>query len=232
MSPGLVLLCVAFPSFSLLYKIDENTLSDFQVKVYGNQWYWNYEYSKCFDYAFSSDYLFRYPAEKLMIFAPVTFLESYMTPDSVNKGWIDTKPPREGYYRGRYYYADLFRLLEVTENVSVPETKKLRLLITATDVLHSWAVPSLGIKLDACPGRLNEISVAIKRLGYFYGQCSEICGSNHAFMPININFTCAEDFMFWARNRTYGNTDDLLTGYVRRIPIISRAYLKTSLEFI
>jgi len=62
----------------------------------------------------------------------------------------------------------------------------VRAMVTAADVLHSWAVPSLGIKLDACPGRLNQTSLFIKREGLYYGQCSELCGVNHGFMPIGI----------------------------------------------
>jgi cytochrome c oxidase subunit 2 len=77
-----------------------------------------------------------------------------------------------------------FRLLEVDNRVVVPTNSHIRVLITASDVLHSWAIPSLGIKLDACPGRLNQTSMFIKREGVFYGQCSEICGIGHGFMPI------------------------------------------------
>ena len=77
-----------------------------------------------------------------------------------------------------------FRLLEVDNRIVVPVNSHIRVLITASDVLHSWAIPSLGVKLDACPGRLNQTSMYIKREGVFYGQCSEICGIGHGFMPI------------------------------------------------
>ena len=76
------------------------------------------------------------------------------------------------------------RLLEVDNRLKLPIKKQFRLFITASDVLHSWAVPSLGLKLDACPGRLNQVALWIKRKGVYYGQCSEICGINHGFMPI------------------------------------------------
>lgn len=76
------------------------------------------------------------------------------------------------------------RLLEVDNQVVFPVQTHIRLLITSADVLHSWAVPSLGVKMDACPGRLNQVALYITRPGTFYGQCSEICGINHAFMPI------------------------------------------------
>jgi len=77
-----------------------------------------------------------------------------------------------------------FRLLEVDNRVILPIFTHIRLLVTAADVLHSWAVPSFGIKIDACPGRLSQVSLFLKRPGVYYGQCSEICGVNHGFMPI------------------------------------------------
>jgi len=82
--------------------------------------------------------------------------------------------------------AGYFRLLETNKRVILPTETHLRLLVTAADVLHSWTVPSFGLKIDACPGRLNQISLFIKRSGLFFGQCSEICGVNHGFMPIAI----------------------------------------------
>ncbi len=78
------------------------------------------------------------------------------------------------------------RLLEVTQHLVVPINTRIRLIVTSADVLHSWAVPSLGIKIDACPGRLNQVSTKIFRRCILYGQCSEICGVNHAFMPIKV----------------------------------------------
>jgi len=78
------------------------------------------------------------------------------------------------------------RLLEVDNPLIVPEQIYLRFLITSVDVLHAWSVPSLGIKVDAVPGRLNQVCLILKRTGEFYGQCSEICGINHGFMPIKV----------------------------------------------
>lgn len=79
------------------------------------------------------------------------------------------------------------RLLEVDAPVYLPIRTHIRVIITASDVLHSWAIPSLGVKCDAVPGRLNQLSLFIKRAGTYYGQCSEICGINHGFMPIVIH---------------------------------------------
>nr|YP_009495473.1 cytochrome c oxidase subunit II [Toxarium undulatum]AWQ64120.1 cytochrome c oxidase subunit II [Toxarium undulatum] len=80
-----------------------------------------------------------------------------------------------------------FRLLETNRRVLLPTNSHLRLLVSAADVLHSWTIPSFGLKVDACPGRLNQLNLFIKRVGVFYGQCSEICGINHGFMPIVIH---------------------------------------------
>lgn len=81
-------------------------------------------------------------------------------------------------------FIGFFRNLETNKRVILPTNTHIRLLVSAVDVLHSWAVPSFGIKVDACPGRLNQTNLFIKRFGVFFGQCSEICGVNHAFMPI------------------------------------------------
>lgn len=90
-----------------------------------------------------------------------------------------------------------FRLLEVDNRVVLPTHTHIRILVTSTDVLHSWAIPSLGIKIDACPGRLNQISTFINRAGVYYGQCSEICGINHGFMPIALEAVNFKDYASW-----------------------------------
>ena len=79
-----------------------------------------------------------------------------------------------------------FRLLETNRRILLPTDTHLRLLVSAADVLHSWTIPSFGVKVDACPGRLNQLNLYIKRTGLFFGQCSEICGVNHGFMPISL----------------------------------------------
>lgn len=89
------------------------------------------------------------------------------------------------------------RLLEVDERVVVPVDTHVRVIITSADVLHSWAVPSIGIKIDAVPGRLNQTSMFVNRPGVFYGQCSEICGANHGFIPIVVQAVNLEDYINW-----------------------------------
>nr|AEQ28314.1 cytochrome oxidase subunit II [Mimus magnirostris] len=91
-----------------------------------------------------------------------------------------------------------FRLLEVDHRVIVPTGSKVRVIVTANDVLHSWAVPSLGVKTDAIPGRLNQTGFLAPRPGVYYGQCSEICGANHSFMPIVVESTPLANFENWS----------------------------------
>nr|WAX39170.1 cytochrome c oxidase subunit II [Anaplecta sp. 5 ZQW-2020]WAX39183.1 cytochrome c oxidase subunit II [Anaplecta sp. 5 ZQW-2020] len=90
-----------------------------------------------------------------------------------------------------------FRLLDVDNRATLPMNSFVRMIITAEDVLHSWTIPSLGIKADATPGRLNQTSFMISRSGVFYGQCSEICGANHSFMPIVIESIPSKLFISW-----------------------------------
>jgi len=89
------------------------------------------------------------------------------------------------------------RLLETDNHVVLPVDTHVRVLVTAADVLHCWAVPSLAVKIDATPGRLNQISLFIKREGTYYGQCSEICGVNHGFMPITVEAVPVDKYISW-----------------------------------
>jgi cytochrome c oxidase subunit 2 len=93
------------------------------------------------------------------------------------------------------------RLLKVDNSVVLPINTHIRVIVTAGDVLHSWALPSLGVKIDAVPGRLNQTSMFIKRKGVFYGQCSEICGVNHGFMPIVIEALPLDEYISWISNK-------------------------------
>lgn len=147
-SPALILVAIAFPSFKLLYLMDEVIDPAITIKAIGHQWYWSYEYS---DYAKQDG-------------STINF-DSYMVPEE------DLE------------IGDL-RLLEVDNKVVVPKETHVRVVVSAADVLHSWAVPSLGIKIDANPGRLNQTAFLADRAGRYYGQCSEICGANHGKMPI------------------------------------------------
>nr|YP_010892882.1 cytochrome c oxidase subunit II [Philypnodon macrostomus]WJQ22651.1 cytochrome c oxidase subunit II [Philypnodon macrostomus] len=91
-----------------------------------------------------------------------------------------------------------FRLLEADHRMVVPTESTVRVMVSAEDVLHSWAVPSLGVKMDAVPGRLNQTAFIASRPGVFYGQCSEICGANHSFMPIVVEAVPLKHFENWS----------------------------------
>lgn len=93
-----------------------------------------------------------------------------------------------------------FRLLDTDNRIIVPFNQIIRILITAADVLHSWTIPSLGIKVDATPGRLNQLNFLINRSRIFFGQCSEICGANHSFIPITIERISLKYFLKWINN--------------------------------
>lgn len=88
-------------------------------------------------------------------------------------------------------------LLDVDNRTTLPYNLNVRILVRSRDVLHSWTVPALGVKVDACPGRLNQLSFLSYRPGIFYGQCSEICGANHRFIPICVEFVSPVDYFWW-----------------------------------
>nr|YP_010688060.1 cytochrome c oxidase subunit II [Torix tukubana]WBR65241.1 cytochrome c oxidase subunit 2 [Torix tukubana] len=93
-----------------------------------------------------------------------------------------------------------YRLLEVDNRMVVPTNLNIRMMLTAADVIHSWTVPALGVKMDAIPGRLNQMTFTILLPGVYYGQCSEICGVNHSFMPIAVEAININDFIKWLKS--------------------------------
>ncbi len=92
-----------------------------------------------------------------------------------------------------------FRLLDVDNRTTLPINTQIRTLVTANDVIHSWTIPRLGVKTDATPGRLNQINFLLRRPGVYYGQCSEICGANHRFIPIVIERVNIKSFISWLK---------------------------------
>lgn len=95
------------------------------------------------------------------------------------------------------------RLLDTDTSIIVPVDTHVRFVVTSNDVIHSFAIPSLGIKIDATPGRLNQVSALIQRTGVYYGQCSELCGINHALMPIKLECVPINDFIEWLGEQEY-----------------------------
>jgi cytochrome c oxidase subunit II len=164
-TPALILILIAFPSFKLLYLMDEVSDPAISVVAEGHQWYWSYQYP---DFLNSDDEFVEF--------------DSYLVPESdLEEGGL--------------------RMLEVDNRVILPELTHVRFIITAADVIHSFACPALGIKCDAYPGRINQISSLANREGVFYGQCSEICGILHSSMPIVIEMKNLEDFLLWLQEQ-------------------------------
>lgn len=175
--PALILMVIAVPSFALLYSVDEVVDPSLTVKIVGHQWYWSYEYS---DYVADAEGADMEEEDGVLSF------DSYMLPeDELTTG-------------------DL-RLLEVDNRMVIPVDTHIRLVVTAADVLHCWTVPSFGVKMDACPGRLNQASLFVERPGVFYGQCSEICGVNHGFMPIAVEVVSMKDYLAWVYSKLYAD---------------------------
>lgn len=164
-SPAIILALIAYPSFKLIYLMDQIMEPAITIKAIGHQWYWSYEYS---DYASQDG-------------TTINFDSIMLAEDELEVGD--------------------FRLLEVTNRVVVPVNTHVRVIVTSADVLHCWAIPSLGVKLDAVPGRLNQTNFLATREGIFYGQCSEICGANHAFMPIVIEVVSLKDYCEYISER-------------------------------
>lgn len=160
-TPAFVLVAIAFPSFKLLYLLDEVISPSLTIKVVGHQWYWSYEYS---DYITENGEAIEF--------------DSYMVPD-----------------------ADLevgqFRVLEVDNPVVIPENTHVRFIVTGADVIHSFAIPSLGVKVDGIVGRLNATSTIAERPGSFYGQCSELCGPYHYAIPILVKVVSIDNYITW-----------------------------------
>ncbi len=160
-TPAVILILIAFPSFKLLYLMDEVSDPSMSVLAEGHQWYWSYQYP---DFLDSNDEFIEF--------------DSYIVPESdLEEGTL--------------------RMLEVDNRVILPELTHVRFIVTAGDVIHSFSCNSLGIKCDAYPGRLNQVSVFVNREGVFYGQCSEICGILHSSMPIVIESVSLEKFLLW-----------------------------------
>lgn len=165
LTPALILVLIAFPSFKLLYLMDEVTDPSMSVLVEGHQWYWSYQYP---DFLNSEEEFIEF--------------DSYLIPESdLEKGEL--------------------RLLEVDNRIILPELTHVRFIVHSGDVIHSFACPSLGVKCDAYPGRLNQFSILINREGTFYGQCSEICGILHSFMPIVIEAVSLEKYLSWLQEQ-------------------------------
>lgn len=186
--PVLILIGIAVPSYKLLYYLDRTAEPDMTIKTIGSQWYWTYEYQ----YKASPD------AADFQEFS----VESRMIKDDELNEYIP-----DG--KGR-------RMLETYNPIVVPTEKNIQLLTTASDVIHSWALPAFGIKKDAVPGRINETWFRVTEPGIYYGQCSEICGIDHAAMPISIYAVPADEYEAWVMCMTVDDSAEKDADYPAR----------------
>lgn len=186
-APVMILVVIAIPSFQLLYAQYDVPEADLTIKATGHQWYWNYEYQAGAQTAQQNaqgDVVQEGAANE----AGQQVAEGAETVEiAFDSTMIPDKDLKEGQPR----------LLAVDNEIVVPVNKVVRVLVTAGDVIHAFAVPSFGIKTDAVPGRLNETWFKAEREGVYYGQCSELCGKDHAFMPIAVRVVSEADYAAW-----------------------------------
>lgn len=177
-----ILVLIAVPSFKLLYLEDTTPPADLVIKVTGHQWYWSYEYPDADNLAFDA------------IMLPAKYFDD---PSPATQAERKQAEAQLAAFLGRSTPPETYRLLDTDTRVVVPVNKVVKLLVTASDVIHSWAMPAFGIKIDAIPGRLNETWFKATKVGTYYGQCSEICGIGHSFMPIVVEVVSEDDFNAW-----------------------------------
>ncbi|GAA0778712.1 cytochrome c oxidase subunit II [Roseibium denhamense] len=175
--PILILVVIAIPSFRLLYKQLDIPEYEMTVKAVGYQWYWGYEYTD----------------ENMN----ELYFDSYMVGDAYDAD-ADLAARTEFAEARGVSVNEVPRLLAVDYEMVVPVDTTVRLQVTAADVIHAFAMPSMGLKIDAIPGRLNETWFRAREEGIYYGQCSELCGTLHAFMPLAIRVVSKEQYEQWA----------------------------------
>ncbi|MCG8504526.1 MAG: cytochrome c oxidase subunit II [Sphingomonadales bacterium] len=181
--PIIILVVIFFPSMKLLYLQDEIPEADIVIQATGHQWYWSYQYPDHGGIEFDS------------IMLPVEYWDEDRGPE-VEAQRQAAVADISAMLGGREI-AEIERLLDTDTRVVVPINKVVKVLVTASDVIHSWTIPAFGFKIDAVPGRFNETWFKATELGTFYGQCSELCGIRHAFMPIVVEVVTEEEFAAW-----------------------------------
>jgi cytochrome c oxidase subunit 2 len=171
--PIIILVFIGAFSLPVLFKQQEIPAADITIKVTGNQWYWSYEY---IDEGFAFD--------SFMIGAPATGGDYRLTPE-VEQQLVDA-----GYSRDEF-------LLATDTAIVLPVGKIIVMQVTGSDVIHSWTIPSFGVKQDAVPGRLAQLWFKPETEGVFFGQCSELCGIAHAYMPITVKVVSEAEYAAW-----------------------------------
>jgi cytochrome c oxidase subunit 2 len=180
--PIVVLIAMIPPSLSLLFKQQEIPTADITIKATGNQWYWTHEYV---DEGFEFD--------SYMIGHPATLADS--DADQAYK----KSPAVLAALKEAGYNEDEF-LLATDTAVVIPVNKTIVVQVTGSDVIHAWAIPAFGVKQDAVPGRLAQLWFKAEKEGVYFGQCSELCGKEHSYMPITVKVVSEDDYEVWLEN--------------------------------
>ena len=184
LGPILILVFIGAFSLPVLFKQQEIPEGDVVIKVVGNQWYWTYEYVD-HDFAFDS-YLLGHPATLDEGARPADAdVTAFVLDDAMRAKLADA-----GYGEDEW-------LLATDTAVVVPVGKIIVMQVTASDVIHSWTIPSFGVKQDGVPGRLAELWFQADKEGIYFGQCSELCGKDHAYMPITVKVVSEEAYEEW-----------------------------------
>lgn len=182
--PVLILVIIGIPSMKLLYYVDKTPNPEMTLKATAHQWYWSYEL----------------PDQKVESFDSRPIWDgTKQTQEQIDAALKDASP------NWIHKSEQPLRLLEVDNRLVLPVGTQVRVYTTSTDVIHSFAMPSLGVRKDSVPGRLNETWLMIEKEGVYYGQCSQICGTGHAFMPIVIEAVSKEKFAQWVAKKTGGD---------------------------
>jgi len=182
--PIVILVFIGAFSLPVLFKQQEIPEADLTIKVTGYQWYWGYEYV---DEGFEFD--------SYMLGSPATLSETDR-PDDANVTPFVLDEHMESKLIDAGYSRDEF-LLATDTSVVVPVGKTVVMQVTAADVIHAWTIPAFGVKQDAVPGRLAELWFNADKEGIYFGQCSELCGFYHAYMPITVKVVSEEAYAAW-----------------------------------
>ena len=185
--PVFILLGIAVFSLPELFRQQEIPEGDVNIKVTGYQWYWGYEYT---DHGFEFD--------SNMLGAPATLDSDVRAADADVRPYVldaamEAKLSDAGYSRDEF-------LLATDTAVVVPVNKVVVMTVTGGDVIHSWTIPAFGVKQDGVPGRIAQLWFKPKQEGVYFGQCSELCGKDHAYMPITVKVVSEEAYTSWLKN--------------------------------
>jgi cytochrome c oxidase subunit 2 len=190
--PVLILVVIAIPSFKLLYLQYSYPKPDLTIKAIGHAWYWDHEFPDHDGFKVTSNMVRDEDVLKAEL-GQAEFEKRYKGLEGLpllRQMHADASP----LYRKR----NLVRMLSVDNEIAVPENKVVHVLVTASDVIHNWTIPSFGSKVDAVPGRITATWFRATKRGMYYGQCSELCGKDHASMPIAVRVVSQADFDAWA----------------------------------